>query len=454
MILVIVLSAISIIFFLSFSYSLEYQNFSLLSVRLKPEHARDRRTKALVASAKKRVAIGYVLLVLASGLIFIPVLRSLKEILLLLFILLSSLWTFYCLQKTHEQLLALKSEQGWVYQSQTKSVDTKVLVQRGKAAPHVVWAWLIWAIGFLPVLLYFLLPNVEKEGFLFFLITPIILIVLPITYPHVSKFRIQGISQKTASNQNYYRRLEYVQSMSFLYLMAILTVFQCVFSLFILLRSGQFWMYLHISLFFLCIIGLIFLMQRKLKVLEESFSAKDDWQVEESTSQYRWGWYYNPDDARLWVPKQMGVGMTVNTAKPAGKAIQISTVLLVVVVIAFAFASFAIRQSYEIHEDSISFRATMYGKELTKEDILSIELTEEKISGNRTNGIGTELLSIGHFTLPDYGASLLYIYNDTDVSIKIHLAKEGREWIFYNEETNEETKEAYEKMLAWFDGQE
>jgi len=47
---------------------------------------------------------------------------------------------------------------------------------------------------------------------------------------------------------------------------------------------------------------------------------------------YRWGVIYvNPEDPRLWVPKRIGVGWTLNFAKPAA-----AWVMLLILVAAMA----------------------------------------------------------------------------------------------------------------------
>jgi len=44
--------------------------------------------------------------------------------------------------------------------------------------------------------------------------------------------------------------------------------------------------------------------------------------VDASLAFYRWGLFYvNPDDDRIWVPKPIGVGWTLNFAKPASWAV-------------------------------------------------------------------------------------------------------------------------------------
>lgn len=57
--------------------------------------------------------------------------------------------------------------------------------------------------------------------------------------------------------------------------------------------------------------------------------------VDASLAFYRWGLFYvNPDDDRIWVPKPIGVGWTLNFAKPVSWAI-LALLLLPVGVIIF-----------------------------------------------------------------------------------------------------------------------
>lgn len=66
---------------------------------------------------------------------------------------------------------------------------------------------------------------------------------------------------------------------------------------------------LGVGCFFGCLILGIVFMVREAKVL---LSAQSDAQ------NYRWGIFYvNPEDPRLWVEKRLGVGWTLNYARPA-----------------------------------------------------------------------------------------------------------------------------------------
>lgn len=56
--------------------------------------------------------------------------------------------------------------------------------------------------------------------------------------------------------------------------------------------------------------------------------------VDASLAFYRWGLFYvNPDDDRIWVPKPIGVGWTLNFAKPASWAVLALLLLPVGVII-------------------------------------------------------------------------------------------------------------------------
>lgn len=56
---------------------------------------------------------------------------------------------------------------------------------------------------------------------------------------------------------------------------------------------------------------------------------------EPDAAHYRWGVFYvNPADPRLWVPKRVGYGMTLNFARPAAYAVTLLIILILLGVLA------------------------------------------------------------------------------------------------------------------------
>ncbi|MCE5264616.1 MAG: DUF1648 domain-containing protein [Deltaproteobacteria bacterium] len=75
-----------------------------------------------------------------------------------------------------------------------------------------------------------------------------------------------------------------------------------------------------------------------LAVLFTAFETKKFLARLPDAANYRRGIFYvNPADPRLWVEKQCGVGMTLNYARPAAKWISLLFIVIVLIVLVFAF---------------------------------------------------------------------------------------------------------------------
>ncbi|HEX2868518.1 MAG TPA: DUF5808 domain-containing protein [Ignavibacteriales bacterium] len=53
---------------------------------------------------------------------------------------------------------------------------------------------------------------------------------------------------------------------------------------------------------------------------------------DEAKSWYLWGFYFNPKDSRMFLPKRSGLGITINFANPWAVAILIVLIVLIIAI--------------------------------------------------------------------------------------------------------------------------
>lgn len=166
---------------------------------------------------------------------------------------------------------------------------------------------------------------------------------------------------------------------------------------------------------------------------------------------WKYGIYYNPNDTRLMVPDRIGMNISMNLGRPAGKAIMAGLILfifavLIGVTVPMMFMDFSqnpFRMSVTANEVELTapFSAT---KEIPLESIESVELIEQLPSDAiRVAGSATENYLTGRFTVDGKKADLL-IYRKSQPILKI----ETREMTYYF--TNKDaaaTQKDYQKLL-------
>jgi len=164
---------------------------------------------------------------------------------------------------------------------------------------------------------------------------------------------------------------------------------------------------------------------------------------------WRGGFYNNPNDCRTLVEKRIGYGQTLNLGTKKGRMAYYG---LIIGLPAFLLTMFLMFLSLDtakfdltITDDMVQIHAPLYGYEFPLEDIESITTLKTLPSGRRTNGAATSEYSLGNFSLQGYGRSKLYVYNKQPLYIVIKLPDL---YVFFNANTEEETQQYYQQLLA------
>lgn len=157
--------------------------------------------------------------------------------------------------------------------------------------------------------------------------------------------------------------------------------------------------------------------------------------------------YYNPNDPSLFVEKRVGLGMTLNFARPAAKVMMgIVAALVVGALVLTAFIPGMTRErQVEINQNSIVISG-IWGKEIAKDQISKVVLeTQMPTVIMKTNGADIGNKRYGDHKLEGYDRSVLFIGDVKKPFVAIYLHDDRLILINYSDE--EKTKTLYDKII-------
>ena len=167
---------------------------------------------------------------------------------------------------------------------------------------------------------------------------------------------------------------------------------------------------------------------------------------------WRYGFYINPNDARLFVPDRVGMNIGINLGKRSGQIVAgITAVFLLVLMVGtiipmyrLDFAPDAI--TGEVQGQEVTFDAPMTGKTtVSLADIETVELIEALPSPRvRTMGVGTASYQIGQFTVAGKPARM---FVDTKVTPILKVTTNDGPIVFYTNKKAAETTDLYEELV-------
>jgi len=124
-----------------------------------------------------------------------------------------------------------------------------------------------------------------------------------------------------------------------------------------------------------------------------------------------WGqFYYNPNSNKAMMNERVGMGMNMNMAHPAGKAMAVFTVLVLLslpVLGGWMMAEELVPIETELTQDALVVRQIGEKYRIPLEDLESAELLEELPDASRTWGTGLPNLLKGSFVVDGYGRCTL-----------------------------------------------
>ncbi|MBL1228863.1 hypothetical protein IW492_06400 [Enterococcus sp. BWB1-3] len=218
--------------------------------------------------------------------------------------------------------------------------------------------------------------------------------------------------------------------------------------------SYQSGMILTIAYFILLTIyvGFIFYLLFKLRRTQDQLIMQaKDYRYGDEDQYWRYGIYINPEDPRIFVPDRLGMNISTNLGRPAGKISMI--VLLIVAVAAVALSSIPLMISdfssnpfrMTVTTDDISLSAPFSKtREIPLDIITSVQLID-KLPANRIRmfGSATDHYLTGEFRIGDESAYLLVYNNEVPI---LEIKTENYTYYYTNKDA-EKTKKEYEELI-------
>lgn len=445
--MILVLALLIILQGVLFNSILDYANFTIANVILSPDHAKSEEVQVIQAKGRKillYLTLGFLTLLLLFPLILPP---NRKETFSILALAAYPILAIISLESRRGQLIKLKKAKQWNYDDSKRSVSLKVSAETGHAAPSILWQMPIGILSLLP-LAYLLIKGILKPEIHFlFLIMPIISLLLIVTYPRILRVKSMASSPKEEADLAYHRNMERINGWTYILVHFITVVFSYLLVLSTLQILPLYWTPFSLLGLILAILGLFLWSRKKRQELVDPIVHSNQWQLAESTHYNRWGFYNNPRDPRLMVPKQNpGMGLTINLGHKAGKIMSLAT--LVVPLIILALVIYISNQGFQITTEDklLEIHAPLYGQTIEYDHIESVTLSNENLNSFRTNGYGGFEKAFGYFQDTNYGSILLYHHKSNPVKIILRVKNEARPIIIFNEKSDEATQALFKKI--------
>ena len=432
-----------------------YHDHQILGVTLSKPHSQDSEVQKTVGSFTKACYVVLLLSVGCSFLLLISVIGRYAGLVMLLLVLFNLFTNWLMIEHYQKKLAGIKTRNQWIYQrKKIVSVDLTVTREKGKSSISPLFVWSFFLFSFVPMAVWFFNPDLRQIypiGLSF--IGPLCQLFTIFLYYRMRNQHSSIANEETERNLAYAQQEERVNSISATLSSLSMLIFWILFSLSMLYTQNSF---LIIAPLILLIVSLLMIarwQQNRTRKLEEHFFgawSEGDEGIQEQQSTWKWGCYYNPSDPRIFVPKRIAsMGWTINIGRPLGKVFYFGIMVLLFAVI--LFVAYGELKNYQITVQGSELRidAAMYDMTFDKDQVVSVSVIKQLPNGTRTNGYGGPNKSFGHFSLNDYGNSMVYIYNHVDQYIVVQLAGGNPGYVFINEKTIEETETLYQTILHW-----
>ena len=204
--------------------------------------------------------------------------------------------------------------------------------------------------------------------------------------------------------------------------------------------------------------ALLFPLARSVRKRQEVLEADTSACYIDDDEYWKWGWYHNPDDRRLFVQNRFSsTNYSLNFGRPGAKVfiLTILAAAAAVLIWAFAYMSSLSKTDIQLRSDGRDWQieAAGYDCEFQTDEILSVDLPEELPDNglSRSNGLSTPKLQIGHYRDEENAKYMLFVHTDASPVLKIELEDMT---IFVNSRDAETTTEWYDRLKKEFNEKE
>lgn len=391
-----------------------------------------------------------------SLLLLTPPVKDYAEFYLILVVIFDLFANWFAVEHYRKKLLRLKAQNNWVYPQKSQiTVDLNIAREKGKYSVSPFWVWLFFALSFLPTAVLAFredLRQIYPVGFS--LLGPLCQLAVVYIYYRMRSTPSQIIAIDPETNLLYARMQERLNSTTATIIALEMAIFWIAFQLAIYTNEGILFI-VPLVLLLVALMCTAVWHERKNRRLANQFLSQlpeDKQYLREETATWKWGFYNNPNDPRIFVPKRIaGMGWTINIGRPLGKVAGFA--LFIPIIACLALVLYGGMKDYRvtIEENEIVIDAAMFDFAVGKDDVVSISMTEKLPGGRRTSGYGGTSKSYGNFYLNGYGSCKLYIYNDIRQYIVLELTGDKPAYVILNGKTPEETSRLYQDISQWLD---
>ncbi len=439
------------------SFYKNHQNNQILGVTLSKEHAKTSEVREIVKGFSRAC---YILLGFSIGLTFlllVEAIHSYAEFYMLILVLGNLFANWFLIHQYEQKLLLTKKKNNWIYQSNhIVTVDLNVTKEKGKSSVSVLWSWGFFCLSFVPTI--YLLLNTKAQGtypIFLSLIGPLTQLTTIYLYHKMKYQHALVLSDDSETNKECAKAEERINTMAATLSGLAMLVFWILFSFSIIHTNNS---TLSVLPAILLVGAMLFIgswQQKKTRFIESKFLKEESLAsdgVYEQESIWKWGFYNNPNDPRIIVPKRVAnMGFTINIGRPLGKVIGLGIYAMILVILFFVI--FSGTKDYKITSSGsqIMIDAAMYDMNIQKDQIVSIYVTDQIPSGTRTNGYGGAAKRFGNFSLNGFGKCKLYLYNSVHKYIVIEMEESNPSYVIVNDKTEDKTDDLYQMLEKWFE---
>jgi uncharacterized membrane protein len=430
-------------------------NNQILGATLSHKHASTPEAKKIIKGYKRACYLIFLFFFGISFLMLTEAMRPFVEfyMLSLVFADLFVHWQIYDVYQY--KIFSLKKERKWIYPRNNEvTVDINVAREKGKAGITSAWVWLFFIFSFIPMAYLLLHPQArELYPIVLSLIGPFCQAIMILLYYQLRKRHTPVLSDNTEINKACARVEERINTTAATLSALASLLFWILFNFQIIFLENEWVIAASAIVLIVSMLVIAHWHQKKIFDAENKFFgeiAPDENSISEQTSPWKWGFYNNPHDTRVMVPKRIAsMGWTINIGTPLGKAIGIAIlVLLLSIPIALFYVSV---NGYSITKSGsqISIDAPMYDMDIDLDEVASVTTVDKLPDGTRTNGYGGFDKSFGHFYLKGYGKCMLYVYNNVDMYIVLKLTGDDPRYVIVNGKSSEKTGQLYKTIMQW-----
>lgn len=402
--------ALPILFVILRNNSRERNNL-ILAVTLTPAGRSAPETEAICRDFRRHLTrLFWILTAVLVAIAFLPWI-SLVTTLSCLWLIAALILPYWCFGKAHNALKALKKARGWYTPTQGQTVVQLPPAKPMKRTP-TMWFLPPVLLSALPLISLALDPWTAEEAMVLGITVGVCVFVTAMSlgfYPLVFRQRLDALDADQTLTAALTRVRRYNWTKCWL-LMAYLTG---AYSLAVWATGGSMgWYMIWTGVYTVALL---------VASLQTEFAARraqrrltlgrSEMPLVDEDDYWIWGmFYYNPNNTHLMVNERVGMGMSMNLARPAAKwlmGITAAILLLLPLLGVWLMAEEFLPIEWTLEADTLTVSQALTTYRVDLDQVTGAELLEELPACRRVAGTGLENLLKGSFTVEGYGSAKL-----------------------------------------------